>query len=206
MQFEGNLRQWNAQKGYGFITPDLGDQDIFVHIKAFAAGTEQPQVGERLRFGIETDAKGRKRAARVLRVQAARPARRASTRQPVRQRSAGGLLLIPAFVALCVGLSLLWTPPKFFVPFYLIASVVCFVAYAMDKAAAMKQTWRTREGTLHLLSLIGGWPGALLAQRAFRHKTVKQEFRTVFWATVILNVLGLIALSSPWGHDILPVV
>lgn len=205
MQFEGSLRQWNEEKGYGFITPDIGDQDIFVHIKAFAAHPGNPKVGERLRFSVEADATGRKRAVQVLRVRpekaSKRPAPRPSSPLP---RKTGSLWLIPAFVALCVGLSLLWSPPKYFIPFYLIASVVCFVAYAIDKAAALNQSRRTSEKTLHFLSLIGGWPGALLAQQAFRHKTVKPEFRAVFWATVTLNILGLIVLSSPFGHDILP--
>ena len=48
---------------------------------------------------------------------------------------------------------------------YLGASLVTFAAYALDKSAAQKGQWRTRESTLHLLGLIGGWPGALIAQR-----------------------------------------
>ncbi|MGA8010752.1 MAG: DUF1294 domain-containing protein [Thiomonas sp.] len=206
MQFEGCLRQWNAEKGYGFITPDRGDHDIFIHIKAFAPNSGIPRVGQRLRFSVEVDAQGRRRAVQVLGVGENRPERRRAPRQPTQQRNAGLLLLIPAFVVLCSVLSLLWTPPKHYIPFYLIASAVCFLAYAIDKAAAMNQSWRTAESTLHVLSLIGGWPGALLAQQAFRHKTVKPEFRTVFWATVILNVLGLVALSFPLGHDILPTI
>jgi uncharacterized membrane protein YsdA (DUF1294 family) len=54
------------------------------------------------------------------------------------------------------------------------ASLIAFVAYALDKAAARAGRWRTQESTLHLLALIGGWPGALLAQRQFRHKTARR--------------------------------
>lgn len=58
----------------------------------------------------------------------------------------------------------------------LVASCVTFLAYVFDKAAAMRGRWRTHENTLHLLSLAGGWPGAMLAQRWARHKTQKRAF------------------------------
>jgi uncharacterized membrane protein YsdA (DUF1294 family) len=51
------------------------------------------------------------------------------------------------------------------------------------------------------LALACGWPGALLAQQWLRHKSAKQEFRAVFWVTVVLNVAGLVAMSSPWGRN-----
>ena len=66
-------------------------------------------------------------------------------------------------------------------------SLIAFITYALDKAAARAGRWRTQESTLHLLALIGGWPGALLAQRQFRHKTAKTSFLVIFWATVLLN-------------------
>jgi uncharacterized membrane protein YsdA (DUF1294 family) len=74
---------------------------------------------------------------------------------------------------------------------YVVLSVVTFVAYGLDKSAAEKGRWRTPERTLHLLSLAGGWPGALAAQGVFRHKTRKQPFRTIFWATVMANGVAL---------------
>lgn len=43
------------------------------------------------------------------------------------------------------------------------------------------------ETALHVFSLIGGWPGALVAQRVLRHKTKKRSFQIEFWVTVILN-------------------
>ena len=52
------------------------------------------------------------------------------------------------------------------------------------------------QGRLHLLALAGGWPGALLAQQFLRHKSAKASFRTVFWATVVLNVAAFVALSA----------
>ena len=53
------------------------------------------------------------------------------------------------------------------------------------------------ENALHLLALAGGWPGALLAQQFLRHKSTKQEFRQVFWVTVLLNIIALVLLATP---------
>ena len=75
---------------------------------------------------------------------------------------------------------------------YLGASAATFAAYARDKSAARNGRWRVQERTLHGLALVGGWPGAVVAQRFLRHKSQKQSFQVVFWATVALNsaVLG----------------
>jgi uncharacterized membrane protein YsdA (DUF1294 family) len=41
------------------------------------------------------------------------------------------------------------------------------------------------------IALVGGWPGALVARRVFRHKTTKQPFCTILWVTVIANCVAL---------------
>lgn len=74
---------------------------------------------------------------------------------------------------------------------YALLSVVTFVVYAADKSAARRGARRVPESTLHLLSLLGGWPGALVAQQVLRHKTRKQSFRAVFFATVLVNCVAL---------------
>lgn len=84
--------------------------------------------------------------------------------------------------------------PKAVLGLYLGASVVAFLAYALDKSAARGGRWRTAESTLHGFGLIGGWPGALIAQKVLRHKTSKQPFKTLFWVTVVLNCSALGAL------------
>lgn len=69
----------------------------------------------------------------------------------------------------------------------LAVSAFAFFAYRSDKRRAEAGAWRVPEATLHLLSLLGGWPGALLAQRAYRHKTAKLSFQVVFWGIVLLH-------------------
>ncbi len=73
------------------------------------------------------------------------------------------------------------------------ASLVAFAAYGIDKSAARRGAARISEQTLLLLGLVGGWPGALVAQQLFRHKTRKRSFRRAFWGTVGVNVLVLAA-------------
>lgn len=67
-------------------------------------------------------------------------------------------------------------------------STLAYLFYALDKRSAIKGRRRTPEDWLHFLSLIGGWPGALIAQKQFRHKTRKVSFRVVFYLSVLINV------------------
>lgn len=69
-----------------------------------------------------------------------------------------------------------------------VTSLVSFAAYGWDKRRAAIAGRRVPERTLHLLAFLGGWPGALLGQRHFRHKTKKVPFLIVFWITVVLHI------------------
>ena len=71
---------------------------------------------------------------------------------------------------------------------YLGASVLCVAVYGIDKLAARRGGDRVPEAMLLSLGAVGGWPGAIVAQQVFRHKTVKRSFRLRFWLTVVANV------------------
>jgi uncharacterized membrane protein YsdA (DUF1294 family) len=77
-------------------------------------------------------------------------------------------------------------------------SVTTYVIYGRDKRRAETGGHRTPEMTLHLLSLLGGWPGALLAQSRHRHKAGKAGFQLVFWATVALHQIAAIDFLLGW--------
>lgn len=79
--------------------------------------------------------------------------------------------------------------------YYAVVSVIAYVVYAIDKKAAIKQRRRVSEKTLHLLSLVGGWPGAWIAQQRLRHKTQKTAFKVVYWLTVGVNLACLLGLT-----------
>ncbi|WGK87942.1 DUF1294 domain-containing protein [Pseudomonas migulae] len=70
---------------------------------------------------------------------------------------------------------------------YGIVSVLAFFLYWSDKRKARTDSWRTPENVLHAVELAGGWPGALLAQQVFRHKTRKVSFQLLFWVIVLLH-------------------
>ena len=76
-------------------------------------------------------------------------------------------------------------------------SVASFAAYGFDKRRASTGGRRVPERTLHLLALLGGWPGAIVAQRRFRHKTKKVPFLAAFWGAVVLHavLVGAIAYT-----------
>ncbi|UDI95432.1 DUF1294 domain-containing protein [Pseudomonas sp. IAC-BECa141] len=70
---------------------------------------------------------------------------------------------------------------------YGLVSVLAFFLYWADKRKARADAWRTPENILHAVELAGGWPGALIAQQVFRHKTRKVSFQVLFWVIVALH-------------------
>jgi uncharacterized membrane protein YsdA (DUF1294 family) len=86
---------------------------------------------------------------------------------------------------------------RWILPFIAALGMLTFAAYYFDKRAAIRGTRRTPENTLHILSILGGWPGAFMAQRIFRHKTGKRAFQFMFWMTVIANVAVFAWLWMP---------
>jgi uncharacterized membrane protein YsdA (DUF1294 family) len=76
---------------------------------------------------------------------------------------------------------------------YAALGFITLAVYAFDKFAAASSKRRIPEKVLHLLALLGGWPGALIGQKWLRHKTAKPAFLRVFWLTVLANVAALSA-------------
>lgn len=86
--------------------------------------------------------------------------------------------------------------PHFLAGVYLLLGVTSYLMYGSDKAAAERGASRTPENNLHLVDFLGGWPGALIAQQKFRHKTMKKSYQFVFWLTVAFNIAGMWWLVS----------
>lgn len=203
-RLSGTLTAWNDERGFGFISHAQDGERTFVHIKAFVPRATRPQLREVLTFDVES-ADGKRRAARVLaagqRMPAA-PRRGATGPRSGRGRSrrrpgAAGCLAIIGFVIVYVTINAVWPVPLWTAALYLAASLVCFLAYAVDKSAATAGRWRIAESTLLLLGVVGGWPGAIIAQQTLRHKTKKASFRSAFWGTVIVNVIVFALFATP---------
>ena len=217
MEQGGKLVNWNDAKGFGFIQPDDGSDRVFAHISVMR-GDARPVAGMAVRFVGARDAQGRLRAEHMRgtglaldrpairrKPQAARgsngktstkpaPRRQAAPSRPAQPLRHAGLKL--GILALLCALPLagslqLWLQQYLPWPLlaYLLVSIVSFIQYAMDKRSAETGRWRTTENTLHITELLGGWPGALVAQQLFRHKTRKVSFQVLFWLIVAVHQL-----------------
>ncbi|NOI91778.1 DUF1294 domain-containing protein [Vibrio splendidus] len=179
---KGKIIEWNDDKGYGFISSLGGELKVFIHASSVKNSRRRPVLHDNVMFEVKEDSKGRFNARNVV------------------IEGANGFpftvlfgfsFLVAASASIVVfdGLLIL-------IPAYLVLSLFTYLMFSWDKQAAQKGNWRTPEKTLHLLSLFGGWPGALLAQFQLRHKSSKQPFKFVLWVTIILNICGFIWLLT----------
>lgn len=197
MRTKGTLTSWNDERRFGFITPIGGGGRVFVHISAFANRDRRPQLNQVVTYTLSSDDQGRPRAVEAT---------LAGNRPPTaafRWRLTPSLTGAAVFLGLVAVLAAAGLVAPMVLGGYLVLSALTFFAYALDKSAARTGAWRTKESTLHLLSLAGGWPGALLAQRRLRHKTRKGSFQFVFWATVVANLGIFLWLLTPMGREAL---
>ena len=229
MRYSGTLVQWNDGRGFGWIEADVGGERLFVHISAFEprpSAEQRPQSGLRLEFAVGLE-QGKKRALQVAwrntrqeprttkaRTATSRPAHRnspyegrlQSSSAPSRGWHAGsglsyGILLL--WLGLMLAVAVIWGVSRILWLVYAGLSVLTFMVYWQDKWAAQKGQWRTPEKTLQTLALVGGWPGAVLAQQWLRHKNSKTRFQLQFWLMVLINVAAVLWLCSPYGRHVL---
>ncbi len=191
MRETGVVKAWNPDRGFGFVQRAAAP-DLFLHIKAFPRGASDPIVGDEVTFEVEVQPDGKPRAAQ------ARLAGESYV-PPVRPTSPIiGALAILAFASIYSLVEVYWGPVPIWVLFlYLGVSAVTFGSYAIDKSASRMKQRRVAETSLILLGMLGGWPGAILAQQLLRHKTAKPTFRAVFWASVLINVFAFVAVNAP---------
>jgi len=192
MRLRGKITKWNDDKGFGFISPLRGGEQVFVHIRAFSNRHRRPVGNEFVTYETGFDDRGRMRAEQVEFF-----GDTPTVRNPGWAIASTVALLFLMFVGVSVFAGQL---PLVVLPVYLVASAVAFSVYAQDKSAAKQSQRRTPESTLHLLGLIGGWPGAFIAQQLIRHKSKKRSFQNTFWATVVVNCIGLLLLFT-FGVD-----
>lgn len=182
MRVQGTVVKWNGDKDFGFIAPSDGSPDLFVHAEFFVHAGRRPQIGETLSFEIATNAEGKRRAERVL---------FAGERDPRQRDRWLDILYSVLACAFLVGMGALVYVNTVEPAFLLLSgglSILTFLLYWRDKTKARRDERRIAEKTLHVCSLMGGWPGALLAQRLLHHKSRKRSFQLVFLGTVLLNL------------------
>jgi uncharacterized membrane protein YsdA (DUF1294 family)/cold shock CspA family protein len=197
MSNKGKIKSWNEQKAFGFIQPSEGGKDVFLHISGLANRNRTPAAGQTITYTLSTDKQGRPCAVNAL-----LPGDRLSSPK-IRGGIGGAIYTALAFFCFIAVITYAGILPTKILWGYLAFSLVTFFAYAFDKSAAKGGAWRTPENTLNGLSLVGGWPGALIAQQVLRHKTKKQSFRAVFWLTVFVNCGALLWFCTSDGAQLL---
>jgi uncharacterized membrane protein YsdA (DUF1294 family)/cold shock CspA family protein len=214
MKKQGKVVRWDSVRAFGFIRSPETPADIFFHIKDFR-GAAVPQEGMPVTFEeIHVGGKGPRamsvRAPLSLpdapvgrattrtakpppqaRSRAADARNRTSSRTAPTRPAAPALLLMLGWAVLLGWESRAGRLPVMALPIVLLLNLGTFFMYWVDKHAAQTGRWRTPENTLHLLGLLGGWPGAWWAQSLLRHKSSKASFLAAYWSTVALHCLVL---------------
>ncbi len=215
---QGTVVRWDSEKAFGFIRcPDI-PADVFFHQRDYS-GPSKPTEGLKVMFqDIHVGGKG----PRGLSVEPARntivsetvapppppvpaeaqllpprrPAARSSSQWQKRREERplwAGLALIACWLLLwLVGIGM-GRFPWVVLTAVVLVNLATFYMYWRDKDAAVQEMRRVPEEQLHVLAVISGWPGAWFAQQILRHKTVKQPFRSIYWGTVAVNTLALLA-------------
>jgi len=184
MRLAGRITDWNDERGFGFVVPNGGGDRAFVHINAFQRGSRRPITGDLISYEASKDSKGRLNA-KTIRFAGQKIEEPKDNRPLPRLQIALGF-----FVLLAIAIFFRKAPIALALTYFAV-SVFSYALYYFDKAAAENGYRRTPESTLHFFDFLGGWPGALVAQRQFRHKTVKSSFQASFWITVIANLIGV---------------
>ncbi|PKG84983.1 DUF1294 domain-containing protein [Colwellia sp. 75C3] len=196
---KGKIIKWNADKAFGFIAPNGGGDSIFIHKKALANRHRIPKINDVIVFKVTKDNQGRYCAEQAT------FSGEKLKKKPANSISKFSIYLALLFIGCLTAADFLGHLPQKILLIYLGGSLITFLAYAFDKSKAQRGKWRTQESTLHLLALIGGWPGAALAQQILRHKSKKAEFRVAFWFTVVANSAALAWLMSAHGEPFLSI-
>ncbi|QTN31285.1 DUF1294 domain-containing protein [Akkermansiaceae bacterium] len=188
-RLSGIIAEWVEERGFGWV--QHGDVRIFAHIREFKKG-RVPVPGDGVSFVPGQDPLGRPCARCLL----------------LDKEHDGPGLWACAQLAVLVSLPLLaglklpvaaWAVPLAM----LVASVAAWRTYRSDKKAAEAGGWRFSETMLHTLELLGGWPGAFLAQRRYRHKTRKASYQAIFQSIVFLYqlaALDIVLSHRLWDH------
>lgn len=181
MRLQGKITRWKEDQGYGFVEQNGTGQRAFVHISAFATRGKRPVDGDLITYAVTKDTQNRLRAEQVRFVHAT------TTEAPHTLHNTLAVLAGGGFIAALAVLFFTGHVPFWLVIGDVLLSLLTFIVYGVDKSAALRQMYRVPENTLHLLALLGGWPGATLAQRLFRHKTRKTAFLVMFYLCLLVN-------------------
>lgn len=191
----GKLIKWKDERGFGFIRPVDGSQEVFLHISEVKDATRRPQEDDMIYYHCVIESDGKVRACNAFILGARNKSTPSSSRAKPSDTIVSGFPIVEvvllSLVPLVGAIHFTWTTrnpiPLILYP---VMSLVTYALYVDDKSRAKRKDWRTPERTLHLCELAGGWMGGFIAQRILRHKNQKESYRIAFWVIVIVHYVG----------------
>lgn len=177
--------EWDAQRGYGYLQTE--SKRLFLHRREFVEMHKRPEVGDVIQYTLGRDAKGRTCAKNAVHVNDG------GRLTVLAVLVLAGFLVLPVLALKQMRLDYRWTAA-----YVVLLNFMTYCAYGLDKMRARDGEWRTPEFRLHLFALLGGWPGAFLAQRRLRHKCSKAGFLFVFWLIVATHQLVALDCLLNW--------
>ena len=193
---KGQLIRWKDDRGFGFIQPHDGSQEVFLHITALKDVNRRPQVDDVICYQLTASKDGKVRAcnAYIEKVKSKSLSSAAPKKSISRTVDKSlSLALNTLLLSLLPGLGsihlALTTGNPIPLILYPVMSFITFKLYADDKSRAQQGRWRRQENTLHLCEFMGGWLGAFVAQQRLRHKSSKVSYQVVFWVIAILHIV-----------------
>jgi uncharacterized membrane protein YsdA (DUF1294 family)/cold shock CspA family protein len=178
-QQKGKVSTWKDDRGFGFIKPDDGREEVFFHRSSLTNSRALPTKNASLTYTLTYDGKRRPRAIDVR-----------FDDEPMSPARIALSVVGTFFIALAVVTFLSDISPLILAAYFIVSGVT-FTVYKSDKFRAVRGKRRTREVTIHFLELIGGWPGALVAQWRYRHKNRKRSYQVTYWMIVFTNLAVL---------------
>ena len=194
---KGKLILWNDEKGFGFVRPESKEKDLFIHISAiknYQKGlSRRPVVGDAVVYApVPPGNDDKQRRITNASIHGLNQGLFGTDAEQGPWWSSLGLQML-AGAPILLSFHVIWrTGNPLPLVSYIFMSALSSLYYAADKRRALTHSWRVPEIYLHCFELLGGWPGALLSQKAFRHKNRKGHYRRVFWEIITLH--GLIWL------------
>ena len=199
----GQLKKWNDDRGFGFIHPVDGSQNVFLHISEIKDSTRRPQIGDTIYYYV-VNKDGKVCAGNAFILGASNKTNSLAQQHKKALSSSASSssfpvmrMLLISVLPLAGSIHFAWKiaailPPLNLLPFIFYAGLsrITFILYADDKYRAEHGKWRTSEVVLHSFELMGGWLGGFIAQQKLRHKSRKNSYQIVFWTVVIIHQIG----------------